>query len=71
MPQSKQLCYLVITPHQVGIVPQSKVQLWIDPSRPGDLQGAYDLLHAQSAEDKTGKARRTEDGFAGSVSSSK
>jgi hypothetical protein len=53
--------YLVITPffHQVGVVPQSKVQLWIDASLPGDLQAAYDLLHQQSAEDRTGKPRRT------------
>ena len=46
-------------PHQVGVVPQSKVQLWIDASLPGDLQAAYDLLHQQSAEDRTGKPRRT------------
>jgi len=52
----------------VGIVAQSKVQLWIDPSRPGDRPSAYELLAQQSSEDdKAGKTRRTENGFAGSA----
>ena len=52
----------------MGILPQSRIQLYLDASRAGDLQSAYDLLHARSAQDGAGGGkRRTEDGFAGSA----
>ena len=52
----------------MGILPQSRIQLYLDASRAGDLQSAYDLLHARSAQDSAGGGkRRTEDGFAGSA----
>ena len=52
----------------MGILPQARIQLYLDASRAGDLQSAYDLLHARSAQDGAGGGkRRTEDGFAGSA----
>ena len=50
-----------------GVVPRSKMVLWVDTSVAADAEEAMALLSQQSAEEKTGKPRRAEDGFLGSA----
>ena len=50
-----------------GVVPKSKMLLWVDTSVAADAEAAMALLSQQSAEEKTGKPRRAEDGFLGSA----
>ena len=48
-------------------IADARIELFIDTSREVDVQGAMDALAHQSAEERRGKPRRAEDGFAGSA----
>ena len=50
-----------------GVVPKAKLTLWVDTSVEADVGAAMELLNQQTAEEKTGKPRKSEDGFLGSA----
>ena len=43
------------------------MQLYVDTSVPADFQSGWDALARQTTEEKHGKPRKAEDGFAGSA----
>ena len=55
------------TLEDVGVVPHSRVQLFLDQGRPADTQAAWDAHSRQTAEERQGKPRKPEDGFVGSA----
>ena len=52
---------------EFGIVPGDKLQLYIDTSIEADTEEALAKLTSMTSEEKGGKARKAEDGFAGSA----
>ena len=46
---------------------KAKLTLWVDTSAEADAEAAMALLSQQTVEEKTGKPRKSEDGFLGSA----
>ena len=51
----------------LGVVPRATLQLFVDSSVEADVQAALDALSQQTSDERHGKPRRAEDGFAGSA----